>query len=60
MPIEEIDLSEHDLRDRMAALASKAGLSVDQAYQRLDRGEFRGTILESKLSSLRFLLEGFE
>lgn len=60
MDIEEIDLTEQDIRERMKALSEHAGMSVEDAYLALDRGEFEGTILESKLSGLRFLLEAFE
>jgi hypothetical protein len=54
--IHQIELSEQQIRDEQRQLAGRKGLSVRDAYARLDRGEFRGTILESKLSMLRFLL----
>lgn len=55
-PVVEIDLTEQEIRERQAMLARELGVTVDEAYHRLDRGELRGTILEAKLSMLRFLL----
>jgi hypothetical protein len=54
--IQQVELSEQQIRDQQRQLAARKGLGVAEAYARLDRGEFRGTILESELSMLRFLL----
>ena len=54
--VEQPQLSEEDIREEQKRLAERVGMSVDAAYAKLDRGELRGTILESKLSMLRFLL----
>ena len=32
------------------------GVSADEAWKRMDAGEFEGTILEAELHQLRFLL----
>lgn len=56
--IEEV-LTEADVRERMAALAERAGLSVEDACRAVDRGAFEGTIFEAKMKSLRFLLEAY-
>lgn len=54
--IQEIEVSEEQLRGEQQQLAAKKGLSVGELYSRLGMGEYRGTILEAKLSMLRFLL----
>jgi hypothetical protein len=54
--IQQPEWTEQDLRDQQRALAALKNISVPEAYAALDRGEFRGTIFESELSMLRFLL----
>lgn len=56
--VEDVELTEQELRDRAETLArTRLGVSAAEAFERLDRGELNGTILESKLSMLRFLLD---
>jgi hypothetical protein len=54
--IREVEVSEDELRREQREFAAKKQLTVGQLYERMDLGEYRGTILESKLSMLRFLL----
>lgn len=54
--IQQPEWTEQDIREQQRALAALKHLSVVDAYAALDRGEFRGTIFESELSMLRFLL----
>lgn len=54
--IQEVEVSEDQLRAEQGQLAAKKGLTVGQLYERMDLGEYRGTILEAKLSMMRFLL----
>lgn len=56
LEIQEPEWSEAEIRDRQRELAALKNLTVDEAYRALARGEFRGTIMESELSMLRFLL----
>jgi hypothetical protein len=55
--MEELSLSDVELWAEVDRLA-RSELHVDgsEAFRRLDAGEFRGSILEAKLSMLRFLL----
>jgi hypothetical protein len=47
-----------DLLQEADDLAHRVGCaSHQQLFARFDRGDYRGSILESKLSSIRFLLE---
>ncbi len=57
MAIQDIELSAQDIRAQQEELARTVGLSVHDAYERMDAGAFRGTILESELHMLRFLLD---
>lgn len=54
--IQEVELSEEQILGEQRRLAAGKGLTVGELYERADLGEFRGTILEAKLSMLRFLL----
>lgn len=54
--IQQPEWTEDDIRERQRALAALKKLSVEDAYAAMDRGEFHGTIFESELSMLRFLL----
>ena len=57
MTVQEVTLTEQDIHERMSALAEKVGLSsADELRTRVANGDFHGTILESKVSSLVFLL----
>ena len=58
-PIEEVELSDEEIRAEQQRLAASMGLSVEAAYDVIDReegGDFRGTIVVSQLHMLRFLL----
>lgn len=57
MAIQDIELSAQDIRAQQEELARTVGLSVHDAYERMDAGAFRGSILESELHMLRFLLD---
>lgn len=52
----EVELTEQQIREQMTALCERAGMSVEDALDHLDHGELRGTIFESELHMLRFLL----
>jgi predicted transcriptional regulator len=54
--IEEIEVTESTIREHQLKLAESKGLTVKEIYACLDRGDYQGTILASKLHSLRFLL----
>ncbi len=54
--IEQTVITEAEIRSQQEELATRKGLTVSELYARLDAGSFRGTILESKLSMLRFML----
>lgn len=54
--VEEPEWSEQEILGQQEALAAQMGLSVDDAYAALDRGEFEGTIFASEMSMLRHLL----
>lgn len=54
--IEEVEVSEDQLHAEQQQLAAKKGVTVGELYRRMELGEYRGTILEAKLSMLRFLL----
>jgi hypothetical protein len=59
--IEEVVVSEDQLRGEQQQLAAEQGVTVGELYRRMEVGEYRSTILEAKLSMLRFLLgEGSE
>jgi len=45
-----------EIHEQQRALAARVGMSVDEAYAAMKRGEFHGTILESRLRMLAFLL----
>ena len=44
------------LIEQADSLARRVNLTRDEAFHRLDAGEFRGTIFESKMAAIRFLL----
>lgn len=51
--------TQSELRAEVERLAREnfgPNATADEAFERLDRGEFRGSILDSQLSMLRFLL----
>lgn len=50
------ELTTDELLEQADALAKRAGLTRDEAFARLDAGEFRGTIFETKMAGIRFLL----
>lgn len=54
-------LTDDQIRERQQQLANRIapGTTITQAYEAIDRGDYRGTILEAKLKSLRWLMEGF-
>jgi hypothetical protein len=54
--IEQAVITEEDIRTQQAQLAQRKGLTVGQLYARLDAGAYHGSILESKLTMLRFML----
>jgi hypothetical protein len=54
--IEQPEMTADDVRNEQQKLARRKGLTVRELYERFDVGEYRGTILESKLSMLRFML----
>jgi DNA-binding Lrp family transcriptional regulator len=56
MTILEEEITEEEVRAQQQELADRVGCSIAEVYQRMDAGEFHGTILASKLSMLRFLL----
>lgn len=56
MDIEQAEITEAEIRAQQGELAARKGVTVRELYARFDQGEFRGTILESKLSMLRFML----
>jgi hypothetical protein len=55
--IQQPEWTEQDIRAQQRELAALKHLSVEDAYAALDRGEFHGTIFESELSMLRFMLD---
>lgn len=54
--IEQPEMTADDVRNEQQKLADRKGLTVRELYERCELGEYRGTILESKLSMLRFML----
>lgn len=56
LEIQQPQWTEEEIRAKQEALAARKGMSVSKAYEALDRGDFHGTILESRLHMLRFLL----
>ena len=48
-------VSERDLSEELAAVARELGLSTDEAFAKLDRGELDGTSAELRLRTLRYL-----
>jgi hypothetical protein len=55
--IESQELSLEEVRHEAEALAqSELGVSLSEALVQMERGQLRGTVLESKLSMFRFLL----
>lgn len=55
--MEELSLSDAELWAEADGLARRElDVDADEAFRRLDAGELRGSILEAKLSMLRFLL----
>jgi hypothetical protein len=58
---EEQELTQMELLDRADKLAQRAHVGTrEQAFARLDAGEFQGTIFASKMNAIRFLLEAFD
>jgi hypothetical protein len=54
---EFVDVSTKDVREMAETLArNELGISAEEAWRRMDAGEFDGTILEAELHQLRFLL----
>lgn len=51
-------LTDEQIREEQRELAASARMTIAEAYAALDRGDFHGTILASKLKALRFLLGG--
>jgi hypothetical protein len=57
--VEEHEPTESELRERAELLANSAlGVSAAEAWVRLARGLYAGTIFASKMSAILFLLEG--
>lgn len=57
--IQVVEPTQSELREEVVRLARDnfgPDATAEEAFERLDRGEFRGSILESQLSMLRFLL----
>jgi hypothetical protein len=54
--IEETEITEAEIRAEQQALASQKGITVKKLYSRMARGDYHGTILESRLHMLRFML----
>ena len=52
----ETEITEEDILSEQLRLASLRGLTVSELYYQMGSGAFAGTILESKLHMLRFLL----
>jgi hypothetical protein len=52
------EVTTEELRQQAERLAQEVlGVGCEEAFLRLDQGEYRGTIFASKMSSLRFLLQ---
>jgi hypothetical protein len=49
-------VTKDQVKAQLEATAGLLGVSVDEAFARLDRGEFRGTDAELNLRMLRYLL----
>lgn len=57
----DVELTADQLRAEATEIARTAlGCGLVEAYERLDRGMYRGTLAASRLSALRWLLEGAE
>jgi hypothetical protein len=50
------ELTRAELFEQADTLARRANMTRAEAFSRLDAGEFRGTIFESKMAGIRFLL----
>lgn len=50
------ELTTEELVSEADDLARRVGLTRAEAFERLDAGEYRGTIFESKMAAIRFLL----
>jgi hypothetical protein len=54
----DIELTEEEIRKQADQLARQAlGLSGEEAWRRVQAGEFEGTLLASRLTQLHFLLD---
>jgi len=51
-----IEVREDELRAEREGLAERVGMTVAEVNAALERGDFKGTILESKWKSIAFLL----
>jgi len=61
MNCQEQELTRPELLDRADKLAQRAHVGTrDDAFARLDAGEFHGTIFASKMNAIRFLLAAFD